>query len=213
MAPSPRESGCDLSFRPRSYFFPHGLEKMLLAQVKGTERRKQLRALIAADRFDEIPAWLSSAKLPESVRVAIGRVHPAFMGGEYLPDMEQGEVEIARIEIQSTTCDVTSIYARRGDTPGTLDYRIIDEYGGDTLGGPDTMTSAQPLTLLEMVKFFLAGWPLFDVLDMNFEGDLDGRLEFFRGRSDFYPEFDRYLRELVVEAFDPATGPDEGDVA
>jgi hypothetical protein len=30
-------------------------------------------------------------------------LHPMFMGGNYLPDTDEGEVEIARIEIASTT--------------------------------------------------------------------------------------------------------------
>lgn len=35
------------------------------------------------------------------------------MSGEYLPDCDAGEVEIARITIQSTLLDVTAVYARR----------------------------------------------------------------------------------------------------
>ena len=39
-------------------------------------------------------------------------MHPMFMGGNYLPDAEEGEVEIARIEISSTTRDVTCVFAK-----------------------------------------------------------------------------------------------------
>jgi hypothetical protein len=39
-------------------------------------------------------------------RSALGRLHPSFMGGEYLPDRRDTEVEIARINIDSTTSDV-----------------------------------------------------------------------------------------------------------
>lgn len=42
---------------------------------------------------------------------------PSWMGGEYLPDSEPGEVEIARIVLQSTTMDVFSIRARRRPVP------------------------------------------------------------------------------------------------
>jgi len=122
------------------------------------------------------------------------------MGGEYLPDLEESEVEIARIEIESSTFDVTSVYARRGERAGSIEYRIIDEYGGETLAEPNTMSSEQPLSLREMVAFFLGGWSLVEVLESNFEGDLAGMLRFFRGVSDSYPEFDRYLREVVREA-------------
>jgi hypothetical protein len=53
------------------------------------------------------------------------------MGGEYLPDLKQDEVEIARITIASTTQDVTSVFARRGKH--RIYYRVVDEYGGETL--------------------------------------------------------------------------------
>jgi hypothetical protein len=53
------------------------------------------------------------------------------MGGEYLPDRRDTEVEIARINIDSTTSDVTSVYARPGKD--RINYRVVDEYQGDTL--------------------------------------------------------------------------------
>lgn len=61
-------------------------------------------------------------------------MHPKFMGGEYLPDRNSGEVEIARITIASTTRDVTSVYAKRGKH--RIYYRVVDEYNGDTLVNP-----------------------------------------------------------------------------
>jgi len=85
MPSRPRDRACNLDFRPRTYFWPHGIEKQLLMQVKGTERRRELRALMAADRFDDIPAWLESAALAPEAREARGRIHPAFMGGGTLP--------------------------------------------------------------------------------------------------------------------------------
>jgi hypothetical protein len=54
-----------------------------------------------------------------------------FMGGNYLPDTEEGEVEIARIEIASTTFDVTCLFAKQNN--GRILYRVVDEYEGDTL--------------------------------------------------------------------------------
>jgi hypothetical protein len=40
-------------------------------------------------------------------------------------------VEIARLNIDSTTSDVTSVYARPGKD--RINYRVVDEYQGDTL--------------------------------------------------------------------------------
>ena len=37
---------------------------------------------------------------------------------------------------------------------------------------------------------------------LDYYPDLDTQLEFFRGSSDFYPEFDAYCRQLVIEQFE-----------
>jgi hypothetical protein len=44
------------------------------------------------------------------------------------------------------------------------------------LAGPSEMTSDKPLTLGEMADFFLGAWSLIEVLEMNFEGDLEPAL-------------------------------------
>jgi hypothetical protein len=199
----------DLSFRPKSYFWPFGLETQLVTHVKGAARQAMLRRLIDQDRLDEIPDFLAQAKLSEEERTAIGRIHPLLMGGEYLPDQEQGEVEIARIEIRSTTGDVTSVYARRGSK--RIRYRVVDEYEGDTLTGKTTRTSARPLTLGELTDFFLGAWNLLEVLEFNEFADVDAALAFFRGRSAFYPDFDRVLRERVTAAC-PTDGAGDPDI-
>ena len=54
-------------------------------------------------------------------------IHPSFMGGEYLPDYGRDEVEIARIELDSTTSDVINVRAQpRGKR---IRYSVCDEYG------------------------------------------------------------------------------------
>ena len=58
-------------------------------------------------------------------RSALGRLHPSFMGGEYLPDRRDTEVEIARINIDSTTSDVTRIYAKAGKD--RIRYRVVSQ--------------------------------------------------------------------------------------
>ena len=82
------------------------------------------------------------------------------MGGNYLPDTEDGEVEIARIRIKSTTFDVTSVYARAEG--GAIHYRVVDEYDGDTLQGETEARTDKPMTLGEFTDFFLEAWPLMD---------------------------------------------------
>ncbi len=121
-----------------------------------------------------------------------------MMGGEYLPDRRGRELEIARITIQSTTQDVTCVYAFQGRE--RIRYRVVDEYGGDCLQGRTRRTSSRPLTLGDLTDFFLGAWNLIPVLEMNFrDGDssLDDALGFIRGESTFYPDFDALLRSRV----------------
>lgn len=78
-------------------------------------------------------------------RKVLEAMHPMFMGGNYLPAAEDGEVEIARIRIASTTDDVTSVYAKCDE--GVIRYRVVDDYGGDTQAGNDrdgVQSAAEP---------------------------------------------------------------------
>jgi hypothetical protein len=97
----------------------------------------------------------------------------------------RGEVEIARIEIASTTFDVTSLFAKFENSQ--IHYRVVDEYEGDTLTGTSEMTFYKPLTLGKMADFFLGAWSLVDVLEMNFEADVESAFGFFTAKSEFYP--------------------------
>jgi len=205
-SPAPERIPVDSpDYRPRTYFGIDDLQVELLGRVKGVARREVLRASLDAGRIAEIPDEVKQAALPEAERQAAGRVHPIFMGGEYLPTVSKQEIEIARIRIESTTFDVTSLYARQGAR--RIHYRVVDEYGGDTVSGPAKRTSAHPLTMGELIEFLLGAWDLCGVLEMNYEGDLESMLGFFVGESEFYPCFDEALRKLVRERF----GTDESE--
>jgi hypothetical protein len=190
----------DLEFRPKSYFWPMGLETHLLARIKGAERKAALKRLIDAGQLDEIPQLLVQSALGEADRRALGRFHPAFMGGEYLADLKHDEVMIARITIASTTQDVTCVYARRGKN--RIHYRVVDEYGGDTLSGRNTRTSIRPLTLGQLETFFNGAWSVFEVLEANFGDDgydLEAMQDFVVSiDSEFYPELGRLYRRRIT---------------
>ena len=129
-------TGIDLDFRPKSYFWPTGLETHLLVAHQGRRAQGCAEASCStAGRPEEIPDFLAGRALTSAERQALGRIHPAFMGGEYLPDLAQTETMIARITIASTTQDVTCVYARRGK--GRIYYRVVDEYEGETLSGEE----------------------------------------------------------------------------
>jgi hypothetical protein len=198
----------DLTWRPATYFRPTRLESYLLSKVKGAMLRKQLQALFDAGLHTEVGDLLTGDALSAADRKALEACHPMFMGGNYLPDTEDCEVEIARISIKSTTYDVTCVYAKPDN--GVIRYRVIDEYGGDTLRRPFEATTTAPMTLGEFTDFFLKVWPLLDVLEMNFEDDPEARLNFFSADSDFYPDFDRLCRQRVIARF-PEREPGMGD--
>jgi hypothetical protein len=188
-------------YRPRDYFGRHDLQTKLLTRVKGTVRRNALRDALEDGQIMQVPDSIKTAALSEVARQYAGSLHPTFMGGEYLPTVTKAEVEIARIRINSTTGDVTSVYARLVGRP--IAYRVVDEYQGDTLSDPKRRTSNRPLTMGQLIEFLLGAWDLYVCLDGNFEGDLEEMLGFFEGESEFYPHFDSELRRLVREKFPP----------
>jgi hypothetical protein len=193
------DSPIDLEYRPKTYFRPVALEKYLLSKVKGAVIRKKIAALFEEGRHDEARELVDLAGLSKEGQKRLESLHPMYIGGNYLPDAEQGEVEIARIDIDSTTHDVTSVYARLED--GVIHYRVVDEYGGETLREPTEAKTAAPMTLGELTDFFLQAWPLIEVLESNFEDDPERALGFFSGTSDFYPEFGRLLITKMKACF------------
>ncbi|MGA1254189.1 MAG: hypothetical protein ACO3WN_10230, partial [Burkholderiaceae bacterium] len=156
----------DLKFRPQYYFWAKERGIALASDIKGANRRRIYEQALQNDEADQLSPTLSQHALGNEDRRQIGRIHPSFMGGEYLPNTGRQEVEIGRITIASTTQDVTCVYAR--PLGKRIAYRIVDEYNGGTLSGRQTRTSVKPLSLGELVTFFLQGWNLLGCLDHNF---------------------------------------------
>jgi hypothetical protein len=96
----------DPNFRPDDYFRPIGLQRYLISQVKGATVRTRVERLLGKTRLEELDALLGDTGVPDDIVKGLKSAHPSFMGGNYLPDLEEGEVEVARIEIASTTADV-----------------------------------------------------------------------------------------------------------
>lgn len=188
------ESKLDLGYRPASYFWPITHETHVIAAIKGERRRNVIRAAFDADAVTPLDEHYAAPVLHEEDRRALGALHPSFMGGEYLPNRQETEVEIARINIDSTTSDVTSVYAKAGKN--RIYYRVVDEYNGDTLSDKRSRTSKRPLTLTELLEFFLGAWALKDVLNGN-DLDLEGAHAFTHPFSEFYPEFSAAIRAKI----------------
>jgi hypothetical protein len=191
-------SASSMRYRPRDYFGRGDLQTTLLTQVKGTIRRQGLRDALETGQVNDIPDGIKNAALSDDVRQFAGRIHPSFMGGEYLPNLNKHELEIARIRIESTTGDVTSVYAR--PVGQRIAYRVVDEYDC-CFSGRSQRTSIKPLTMGELIEFFLGAWDLHECLNFNFGSDVHAMLGFFEGESEFYPCFDSTLRQLVRQKF------------
>jgi len=113
----------DYGFAPRSYWAAENLQQ-LVANIKGAERKKIALQLIEEGRLDEANGFVLADSLSEEERTLTGKIHPSLMGGEYLPDYDEGAVEIARITLASTTQDVISI--RAFPTSGGIGYEVAD---------------------------------------------------------------------------------------
>ena len=202
--------GINLEYRPTSYFWATDHHIPLVSDIKGAERRKLYELALEQGEADFDPE-LQQHALQEEQRQALGRIHPNFLGGEFLPSTKGREVEIARITIASTTQDVTCIYARQ--VGKRIQYRVVDEYNGDTLDGNGIRTSTVPLSLEQLVDFFLKTWNLIACLDCNFgdDGHPPNRIHRFvvDASSSFYAEFGNLVHARIDEWLDTIAGSDE----
>jgi hypothetical protein len=80
-----RHSDIDYGFWPSSYWEPPAaVLAAVLRNVKGTERRTMIRDYFKQGRLDELLPEFTCDELSEVARKRLGRIHPSFMGGEYL---------------------------------------------------------------------------------------------------------------------------------
>jgi len=218
------ENSYDFDFRPRAYF---GEPAACFANIMGDERRKRIKAEMEAGRGSEIPEALFASELRGPLRLMLGGIHPQMMGGEYLPDLLENELEIARVRLASTTGDVMSLRARPDGSE--ILYRIVDEYAGDGYWTYDKARkrSTDPLSFGELVQwidhygkddcdyghdcgakglvmpFFYQQWECGD--------DLDQTLEFVTVSSEFYPELGVYYQERGAIWFAENSEPEDED--
>src|SRR5262249_12335317 len=147
--------------------------------------------------------------LDEDTRRGLDLIHPSFMGGEYLPNYRRDEVEIARIELQSTTSDVISVRARpRGKR---IEYSVCDEYQVEYR--LPQKTSRQPFSLRGLICFLDSvehpeaepewerfGFVLsFNQTNLDCGADLETLEDFTRVSSDFYPDFGQHYARVIDE--------------
>jgi hypothetical protein len=90
-------NGIDYEFRPQSYQEVADPLETILLNIKGTNRRKMVRDYWNAGRLEELGEQYLRGSLDDEQRRRLGRIHPSFMGGEYLPDPSANEMEIVEL--------------------------------------------------------------------------------------------------------------------
>jgi len=208
---STKSPGPDLDFRPATYWPKDSIRLAILGNIQGETRRRILEQALESGSDDFPPEGLLSPVLEPGLRDLLGKIHPMFMGGEYLPVYLPEEVEIARVAMRSTTGDVISVRAFLG-TDGLIHYRVLDEYDREfTLPKAESelpLTTGEMIQLLDETSWDAKGLVM-PFLEMNCEWNGgDGMRGFIWVSSDFYPELAGHYRRKC-DAFLDALEPQE----
>ena len=194
-------NGFDLDFRPPFYFGPQDLKDFHKSRILG-----QIRGNMVSGKVDQtdVPEGLRESSLDSSLRDAQGQIHPWMMGGEYLPNLLQNEVELCRVVLKSTTMDVTSFRVRK--QKHRFAYRVVDEYSNKFV--LKQKTSTRPLSMGEVIQVLDTCQLIF--YDTGDEGediglvkpqieymkeygyDKEESVDFVTVESTFYPELENY---------------------
>ena len=144
------------------------------------------------------------------------------MGGEYLPDYSRRELEIVRIELESTTYDVISL--RERPVGSRFGYRVVDEYESEFI--LPQRISRQPFSLRQMIHFLDSiqrietgdpswgqfGFVLsFNQCNLECGAELEDLQGFTQVHSDQYPELASHYSRKIAEwyAAQGANGSDK----
>jgi hypothetical protein len=156
----------------------------VMQRVKGDFRRRLIWAVIQAEGLEGVPLDWRSHDISEGLKSVLGQEDPAWCGGEDLPNLLIGEVEIARVSlINSVHGEVSSLRARRSPDAATILLRLVDEY--ETEFELPTRDIERALTAEEVVSLLQAAHP--SPLDSPCELRLD---------SWYYDELDAIAEEL-----------------
>jgi hypothetical protein len=157
-----------------------------------------IRDYYAAGKLGELFDELLKDSLDDKARNGLSRIDPTFMGGEYLPNYRREEVEIARITLESTTSDITSLRAR--PVGSRIQCHLVDEY--QTEFSLPQQTSSRPFSLRELIGFLDSvehpqadlSWKRFGFVlsfnqcNLDCGTDLETLRDFISTSSGYYPE-------------------------
>jgi hypothetical protein len=202
----PDLSKYDLDFRPKTYWDLRDLLTQVEAKVTGKVRKDLIKK--ALQDGGSVPGELLKSSLKKNLRKYLSSIHPSFMGGEYLPELEEADVIIASINLKSTMSDVIVVIARLTDKG--IEYRVEDEYMDSYFEGEDHFKvqpkcSKEPLTfkeLLDLIDNAEEDGGLVEYAkncNYNLGDDLEDIYDFGTAESGFYPQLEGWYDEVNKE--------------
>jgi hypothetical protein len=88
-----------------------------------------IEANLKTDDLEDIPDAWREHNLSAALKDFLGSQHPQARGGEDLPDLQEGEVEIARLSLlNSVHGEVTSLRAKYDESAQLIRLSMVDEY-------------------------------------------------------------------------------------
>jgi len=177
--------------RPDYWADPPSAEEAVLRGIKGNFRREMVAKNLSTENLSAIPESWQAHSIPEPLKeVLTSTAGPQARGGEDLPDLAHGEVEIARLTLlDSVHGEVTSLRAKREPSESGIMLSLVDEYGTE-FQLPVQRVPA-PLTADEVLVMFRDAEP--SPTDTSCQIGFD---------SCFYPDLDARAVEMGIK---PAT--------
>jgi hypothetical protein len=125
----------------------------IIIQIKGNFRRSFVADAITSEGVDSIPPAWRRHNLSLTLRDFLQSQHPSARGGEDLPDLEEGEREIARLTlVDSVHGEVISLRAKQLKG-SSFQLGMVDEY--DTVIELPYKESSKLLSSEEVISLFL----------------------------------------------------------
>jgi hypothetical protein len=173
--------------RPDYFGAAPSAEDMVLRRIKGNYRRSMVFKSCMSDGLASIPElWIAHDIAEQLKTVMTASGGPQARGGEDLPNLNDGEVEIARLTlVDSVHGEVTSLRAKRTPDGRQILLTMVDEYETEfTLPRSEFPV---PLTAKEVLFLFRDAnpTPLATSCQIRFA-------------SHFYPNLDGLASELGI---------------
>ncbi|MFX3681364.1 MAG: hypothetical protein ACN6I3_00415 [bacterium] len=195
-------------YRPQNYWDHDDPLDEILAGIGGKARRAMIRDYWNEGRIEELDETLLKDELAPEERKRLGRIHPFFMGGEYLPSRFSREISLVRIELESATHDVIELRAHPLPD-GKIKLRWVDEYESTFTIKDGADIIEHPFTFSELKQFVCATQIDGDSpLPLCFneascpddDAESAERLRNFTTLdSEYYPELSNWFEQLVEE--------------